>query len=142
MWQPIDERTRVCHCCRLQQFFIRCVWLSDQEIFADRAVKQKAFLRHHPYLPPQRGNADFSNRSSIDQDLSAIRFIETREKIDHCGFTCPSRANKGHHFPRSRMKRDVIQRRQFPGITETDVSKLNLPAHWLNECCASFRLSR
>ncbi len=64
--QPIDEGTRVCHRRCLQQFFIRRIRLPDLQVLADGAVKQKAFLRHHPDLLPQRANAEITNRTSID----------------------------------------------------------------------------
>jgi hypothetical protein len=81
--QPIDERTRVCHRRRLQQFFIRCIRLPDLQVLADGAVKQKAFLRHHSDVLPQRANAETTNRTSVDQNLAAIELVEARQQIDH-----------------------------------------------------------
>src|SRR5262245_8260232 len=64
--QPINEETGICHRCGLQQFFIRCINLSNLQVLADRAVKQKAFLRHHPDLLPQCANVEITNRTSVD----------------------------------------------------------------------------
>src|SRR6476619_1165862 len=64
--QPIDEGTRVCHSRRLQQFFIRRIRLPNLQVLADGAVKQKAFLCHHPDLLPQCANVEITNRTSVD----------------------------------------------------------------------------
>src|SRR6266403_3385895 len=64
--QPIDEGTRVCHRRCLQQFFIRRIRLPNLQVLADGAVKQKAFLRHHPDLLPQCANVEITNRVSAD----------------------------------------------------------------------------
>src|SRR5262249_21310717 len=50
--QPINEGTRVCHRSCLQQFFIRLIRVPNLQVLADGAVKQEAFLRHHPDLLP------------------------------------------------------------------------------------------
>src|SRR5262249_15556318 len=52
MRQPIDEGTRVSHRRSLQQFFICRIRLPNLQVLADGAVKQEAFLRHHPDLLP------------------------------------------------------------------------------------------
>ena len=66
------------------RFVIRRIRLPDPQVLADSAVKQKAFLRHHPDALPQRANAEITNRSSVDQNLAAIELVEAREQIDHC----------------------------------------------------------
>src|SRR6476661_6991334 len=64
--QPIDEGTRVCHRRCLQQFFIRRIGLPNLQVLANGAVKQKAFLCHHPDLLPQCANVEITNRVSVD----------------------------------------------------------------------------
>ena len=78
---------------------------------------------------PQRANAEVANQLAVDQDFTAIKFIETGEQIDEGGFARAGGADERDGFAGPRVEGDVGQRRQLAAITKAYATKLDFAAN-------------
>ena len=125
--QQVDEPARIGRFRRGKNVRVAGVGSSHQQILADRAVEQKAFLRHDPDHFPQPAHPKVADPLFIDQDFARVVFVESRQQIHQGRFAGAGRAHERDRLARLRMKCNVLERRRaFLCVTETDVVELHV----------------
>ena len=99
---------------------------SVRNIVTDRSLQEPCLLKHHTESSSQICTRDLPDILPVDQDPSAVRFIEAHQKIHECRLPAAGRSDNGHLLSGLHPETEVIEYLLVFGIAECHVLEEHL----------------
>ena len=112
---------------RRNDFLTSRIKASVANIFGDRIVKQKCFLRHHSHSLAKRVLGDIPQIMPIDPNNSALRIVKTQNERQNRAFAGSTRPHKSIFFSGLDLKTHPLHGGLIRTIVETHVIKIKPP---------------
>ena len=105
----------------LFQFFLRRIWPTNHQVFANGAVEQHAFLEHHTYITAQAFQRHIAQIMPIERHTPFLGVPKSLQQGHGSRFAGTSRPNQGNGFAWRCREIHMAENRLPPRIGEGDI---------------------
>lgn len=121
-FQGADKLVKTCGFYGFVNLFGGSVFFSQQNIFTNSPGKQEIVLKHNGDFVAQRYQVNIPNVTAVNQDVSRLYIIKTRQQVYQRGFSAAGIADKSDCFSYFYIQINIFQNRFV-----SDIFKINVP---------------